>query len=143
VVIDENDAEIGRWVLPPHDDDVLSWADYVPQETLYWRRNVWDRVGGAMDESFKFALDWDLILRFRDAGARFVRLPRLLGAFRHHEEQKTCSQLASQGLPEMARLRTRCNGRPVSFAEVARHLSFYFWRHTMCHTLYQLGVFRY
>ena len=30
VLIDENDMEIGRWVLPPHDDEVLSWADFVP-----------------------------------------------------------------------------------------------------------------
>ena len=42
-----------------------------------------------MDESFKFAMDWDLILRFRDAGATFMRLPRFLGAFRVTDEQKT------------------------------------------------------
>src|SRR5262249_49361824 len=129
VVIDENDAEIGRWVLPPHDDAVLSWADYVPQETLFWRRRIWDRVGGAMDQSFQFALDWDLLLRFRDAGARFVRLPRFLGAFRYHSQQKTSSQLATRGLTEMNRLRQRCHGRPVPFPEIARHLSGYFLRH--------------
>jgi hypothetical protein len=61
------------WVLPPHDNDVLSWADYVPQETLFWRRRIWDKIGGAFDESFDFALDWDLLLRFRDVGARLVR----------------------------------------------------------------------
>ena len=82
VLIDADGAEIGRWVLPPHEDEVLSWADFVPQETLFWRRDMGERAGGAMDESFRFALDWDLLLRFRDAGARFVRLPRFLGAFR-------------------------------------------------------------
>jgi len=143
VVIDENGAEIGRWVLPPHDNAVLSWADYVPQETLFWRRRMWDRVGGAMDESFQFALDWDLILRFRDAGARFVRLPRFLGAFRYHAQQKTSSQLATRGLTEMNRLRQRCHGRSVTFAEIARHLSGYFMRHVACHRLYQLGILRY
>src|SRR5919204_1282173 len=42
VLIDENDMEIGRWVLPRHDDEVLSWADFVPQETLFWRRRTWE-----------------------------------------------------------------------------------------------------
>ena len=50
VLIDEYDREIGRWVLPPHDDEILSWADYVPQETLFWRRRIWDKTGAAMDE---------------------------------------------------------------------------------------------
>jgi glycosyltransferase involved in cell wall biosynthesis len=143
VVIDENDAEIGRWVLPRHDNAVLSWADYVPQETLYWRRRVWDRVGGAMDETFQFALDWDLILRFRDAGARFVRLPRFLGAFRYHSQQKTSSQLATRGLTEMNRLRQRCHGRPVTFTEIARNLSGYYLRHVVYHLLYEAGILGY
>jgi hypothetical protein len=130
-------------VLPPHDDAVLSWADYVPQETLFWRRRIWDHVGGAMDQTFQFALDWDLILRFRDAGARFVRLPRFLGAFRYHAQQKTCSQLASRGLDEMNRLRQRCHGRSVSFSEIAQHLSGYFLRHVVYDRLYQLGILRY
>jgi hypothetical protein len=143
IVVDEEDAEIGRWVLPKHNDDVLSWADYIPQETLFWRRSIWERAGGEIDESFQFALDWDLILRFRACGARFVRLPRFLGIFRYHQEQKTCSQLAGVGAREMDRLRTRCHGRRVSSTEIARHLLSYFWRHVLYHKLYQLGILRY
>src|SRR6267142_2453422 len=71
IIVDEEDREIGRWVMPLHDDAVLSWADYVPQETLFWRRPIWERAGAKLDESFRFALDWELQLRFRDAGARF------------------------------------------------------------------------
>jgi glycosyltransferase involved in cell wall biosynthesis len=143
IVVDEHGAEIGRWVLPSHNDAVLSWADYIPQETLFWRRRIWDRVGAQIDESFQFAMDWDLILRFREAGARFVRLPRFLGAFRFHAQQKTTSQLAIQGFREMNRLRERCHGRPVSFSEIATHLSGYYLRHCLHHTLYLLGILRY
>ena len=82
VIINENDQEIGRWILPPHDNDVILWADYIPQETLFWRRSIWEKVGGRLDESYRFALDWALIMRFRMAGARFKRLPRFLAAFR-------------------------------------------------------------
>src|SRR5207302_369335 len=98
VVIDEYDQEIGRWVLPGHDDEVLSWADYVPQETLFWRRRIWEDAGGMIDESFRFAIDWDLLIRFRDAGARMARLPRFLGGFRVHPHQKTSKEMADIGV---------------------------------------------
>ena len=143
IVIDEEDREIGRWVLPSHDDVVLSWADYVPQETLFWRRRIWERVGAHMDESFRFALDWDLLLRFRDAGARFLRLPRFLGGFRVHAAQKTSSQLENLGLVEMARLRERCHGRPVTEREIRHHVRPYLTRHLLLHKLYRLGLKEY
>ena len=44
ILIDENNYEIGRWVLPPHDNEVLKWADYIPQETLFWRRHIWGKL---------------------------------------------------------------------------------------------------
>ncbi|GAK54284.1 glycosyltransferas involved in cell wall bioproteinsis [Candidatus Moduliflexus flocculans] len=46
IIIDEQDQEIGRWILPPHDDEMLRWADYIPQETLFWRRRIWEKSGG-------------------------------------------------------------------------------------------------
>ena len=66
IIIDEADGEIGRWVMPRHDPETLEWIDYVPQETLFWRKRAWDRVGG-LDPTFQFALDWDLLARFQQA----------------------------------------------------------------------------
>jgi glycosyltransferase involved in cell wall biosynthesis len=143
VIINMDNAEIGRWVLPPHDAEVLTWADYVPQETLFWRRRIWEEVGGAMDETFRFACDWDLLLRFREAGATFARLPRFLGAFRVHEEQKTSKQLADIGASEMNRLREHYAGQPVAPDEVWRYLQPYMYRHKVYHKLYRIGVLRY
>jgi len=143
IVIDEYDGEIGRWVLPPHDDEVLSWADYVPQETLFWRRQVWDAVGGSVDETFQFAVDWDLLIRFREAGARMARLPRFLGAFRVHPHQKTSSQMVDVGTHEMERLRERVHGRVVTPREISKALKPYLRKHVVYHKLYRLGVLRY
>jgi hypothetical protein len=42
VVIDQRGDERGRWVMPPHDAESLKWADYIPQETLFWRRRAWE-----------------------------------------------------------------------------------------------------
>jgi hypothetical protein len=142
-VIDEADRLIGTWLLPPHDDALLPWIDYVPQETLFWRRRVWERAGGRMDESFGFALDWDLLLRFRAAGARMVRLPRFLGAFRMTADNKTSTQLDSAGRREIDRLRERWLGFVPTDADVARRARGYLRRHVLCRALHRAGVFRY
>jgi glycosyltransferase involved in cell wall biosynthesis len=130
VLIDAQDREIGRWILPPHDDRVLSWADFVPQETLFWRRRIWDKAGGNVDESFRFAMDWDLLVRFREAGARFTRVPRFLGGFRVHEEQKTSAGIADIGFAEMDRIRQRALGRVPTRVEVRKAVASYLMRHT-------------
>ncbi|GAC1313639.1 MAG: hypothetical protein NVSMB2_01850 [Chloroflexota bacterium] len=143
VLIDEYDAEIGRWVLPPHDDEILSWADYVPQETMFWRRSVWEKIGAEVDESFRFAVDWDLLLRFREVGATMRRLPRFLGAFRIHPHQKTSQDMVDIGAAEMDRLRQRVHGRHVTSTEIHRALQPYLRRHVVLHKLYRAGVVRY
>ena len=143
VVINSDDNEIGRWVLPQHDSEVLEWADYIPQETLFWRRSLWEKVGGNIDETFRFAMDWDLILRFKNVNAKFMRLPRFLGAFRAHEQQKTSSQISEVGEQEMKRLRKRCHGRQVTHREIIKHIRSYQIRHVIYNKLYRLGILRY
>lgn len=118
ILVDANDQMIGKWVLPPHDDEAITWEDYIPQETMFWRRRIWEKAGSYVDESYQFALDWELIFRFREQGAKFVRLPRFLGAFRVHAEQKTSSLLESIGKDEVNSLRSRYHGREISQREV-------------------------
>jgi glycosyltransferase involved in cell wall biosynthesis len=142
IVVDEYDQEIGRWILPPHEDEILTYADYVPQETLFWRRRAWDKVGG-LDESFHFAMDWDLILRFQKAGARFVRLPRFLGAFRVHPHQKTSAEMETRGAQEMSRLIERCHGRKLGPAEIHWKVRPYLKRHVVYDKLFKAGLLRY
>ena len=132
LMIDEDDGQIGAWILPAHDDRVLTYADYVPQETLFWRRRIWEAVGASVDPSFRYALDWDLLLRFREAGATMVRLPRFLGAFRIDHSQKTTAT-ADVGAVECARLRQRVHGREISDAEMRRRMRPYFLRHILVH----------
>lgn len=139
VLLDEEDREIGRWVLPAHSDEILSWADFVPQETLFWRRRIWERAGGRVDESFRFAMDWDLLLRFRDAGARFTRLPRFLAGFRIHAQQKTSAVIGEVGFQEMDRLRRRALGRVPTRLEVRKAVAPYLLRHVANHVRWRIG----
>ncbi len=137
-LINEDDRLVGRWVMPPHNDRVLSWADYIPQETLFWRRRIWDRVGGRIDESFAFAMDWDLLVRFRDAGARFARIPRFLGGFRVHPQQKTSARISRTGVVEMNRIRQRALGRVPTESEKRRALLPYLLRHVVADLGYRV-----
>jgi glycosyltransferase involved in cell wall biosynthesis len=142
IIIDENDQEIGRWVLPPHNSKVLTVEDFVPQETLFWRRRIWNKVGG-IDESFKFAMDWDLLLRFQHEGAKFKRLPRFLGAFRVHTQQKTSAEMEITGKKEIERLLIRYHGRVLNALEIKRQGIFYLLQHVGYQLLYKLGILRY
>jgi GT2 family glycosyltransferase len=137
VLIDESDRQIGTWVLPPHDGRTLAVADYVPQETLFWRRSIWERTGAHIDANLRFAIDWDLLLRMRDASAKMVRLPRYLGAFRVHDEQKTTRE-QDRCREETELLHTRVLGRPMSDEESYAYVQAYLRRHVLHHTAHRL-----
>jgi len=130
ILINPDGMEIGRWMLPEHDDDILSWADFVPQETMFWRRRIWEKAGGKIDESLDFAIDWDLLLRFREAGAHFSRLNLFLGGFRIHSTQKTSAE-KSTGFQEMSQMRERTLGRLPSKREITRAVYPYLLRHVL------------
>jgi GT2 family glycosyltransferase len=139
IIIDEHDGQIGSQIMPPHDDEELTVLDFVPQETLFWRRTAWEAAGGQIDASLRFALDWDLLLRFRDSGAKMVRVPRLLGAFRVHEEQKT-STWFDQCLIECEALRQRVHGRAISHDEAVARAAPYMRRHVPHHLWHRLKM---
>jgi glycosyltransferase involved in cell wall biosynthesis len=141
ICIDEDGNEIGRWVLPRHDPVAIKWFDFIPQETMFWRRSVWDELGG-FDESFEFALDWDFILRAHARNRRFARLPRFLGCFRVHDAQKTTS-IFDTGQVESQRLRRIHLGFEPTPKMLQKATAGYLRRQVLYHRLYKLRVLRY
>lgn len=107
ILINEESLEIGRWILPRHSNRVLKFADFVPQETLYWTRKAWNLIGGQLDETFHFAMDWDFLLQLSKKHINIRHLPKFLGLFRIHHQQKTSSQLFSIGQQEIKKIRHR------------------------------------
>jgi ADP-heptose:LPS heptosyltransferase/GT2 family glycosyltransferase len=142
IIIDDDDRDVGRWIMPPHDPATLEWIDYVPQETMFWRKRAWDLVGG-VDPSFQFALDWDLLARFQQAGCKMVRVPYFLGAFRVHAEQKTSQAIHTTGAEEMRRVRHRFHGEQQdNTANIERHArSARFWG-AVTARLHEIGIRR-
>ncbi len=141
VVIDEDGRETGRWFLPQHDENTLPWFDLVPQETLFWRARCY-RAVGEIDPTFQFALDWDLLLRFEQAGFVIQRVPYFLGCFRVHSSQKTTAHINTVGEGEMTKLRRRTHGREVHTSEIQKHLDNELRRSAVVEWLHRWGIRR-
>jgi glycosyltransferase involved in cell wall biosynthesis len=103
VFIDENNRVTGYWLLPPHRDWLMKRWDYIPQETCFWRRRIYEKAGG-IDASFQFALDYDLFVRFMEVGT-MARAGRFLGAFRQHAASKTAGLVEGRVHSEVERVR--------------------------------------
>lgn len=61
--------------------------DYIPQPSMFWRRSLYDAVGG-LNPYFHMAMDSDLWERFSARGT-IAHLPKYLSCMRMYPEQKT------------------------------------------------------
>jgi len=83
---------------------------WIQQESTFWRRSLWERAGGCMDSSLKFAGDFELWGRFfKHTDLYAVATP--LAGFRKHGNQKTATHLGEY-LAEADNVFLRCGGRP-------------------------------
>lgn len=113
VVIDEHGVVTGYRMLPGHSAYFLNRWPWTHQETCFWRRALMERCGG-IDTSLRFAMDYDLFVRFFSRG-RCVHLPLVLGAFRWHAESKSFLQQSTVGHDEIALVRRRYGVVPMWF----------------------------
>jgi glycosyltransferase involved in cell wall biosynthesis len=143
VLIDPDNNETGRWVLPPHCHHTITWHDFIPQETLFWRRSIWEKAGGGLADEMQFALDWEFILRLRAVGANFVRLPRFTGAFRVHPDMKSIQDVNTVGVREMNMLREKYRDPDIDDDRLEHHIRSYLRYHIFLDRLYKCGIFKY
>lgn len=139
IIIDEAGSQIGRWILPPHSDRDVEFFDFVPQETMFWRRRIWEKVGG-IDTRYQFAMDWDLILRFVEAGAKIVRLPYYLAYYRAHDAQKSHTIFDTRGQEEIDVLRAKVHANSMDEREFVRRHKWFRRKAVACAVLLSMGV---
>ena len=87
-LIDRDSRPIVNWTRGIPSAYQLRHRNIIAQETTYWRREVWERLG-PLDGSYNFALDYEYWQRMLASGHRFRLLPAFLGGFRQHEASKT------------------------------------------------------
>ncbi|HLW77527.1 MAG TPA: glycosyltransferase family 2 protein [Bryobacteraceae bacterium] len=102
VFIDQRNIVTGYWILPPHSNWTMRRWDYIPQETCFWRRSLYQAAGG-IDASFTL-FDYDLFVRFMERG-RMARADRFLGAFRRHPQSITSRAGDVRQHPDSIRVR--------------------------------------
>lgn len=67
--------------------DFLSGNCTLQQESMFWRKNLWDAAGGRLDESLKYAADTELWFRFFQL-ANLYNVNTILGGFRYHGDRR-------------------------------------------------------
>ncbi|HEY5812828.1 MAG TPA: glycosyltransferase, partial [Terrimicrobiaceae bacterium] len=139
IIVDEQGQEVGRWILPRHERETLRYFNYVPEETLYWRKSIYDRVGG-INPTFQIAIAWDLLLRFAAAGAQIRRVPYGLACFRIRPGPKTKPPHDTGAERERLRLLSRehPNGYTAEIIQEQEH--WYRLRSSLCATLLKAGI---
>ena len=61
--------------------------NWLQQESIFWRRSLWDEVGGKLNTNLKYACDFELWLRFfQKTSLYFVNT--IFAGFRTHENQR-------------------------------------------------------
>jgi glycosyltransferase involved in cell wall biosynthesis len=71
------------------------------QDACFWRRELYERIGG-IDGALEYAADYDFFLRASLSG-RCEYIPKVLSAFRRHDNQKSLAQGAYKRQRELCR----------------------------------------
>lgn len=93
-------------------------ADYIGQECTFWTREIYDRAGGFIDTTFRFALDYELFLRFLQHNANIDAVDELFGLFRWYPDQKSNAAWENVGIPEIAQLQKKYLGYVVDVQQM-------------------------
>lgn len=90
----------------------LSDGRFIQQESVFWRRELWDQAGGLIDQNHSLAADFELWLRF----FRYERLYStsfMLGGFRFRAENQKSYNQRDQYLREVKQLLARENSNAL------------------------------
>jgi glycosyltransferase involved in cell wall biosynthesis len=67
--------------------DLLAGHRVIQQESVFWRRSLWEKTGGCLDDALRLACDYELWLRF-SRHAPLHHVGTLLAAFRYHDDSR-------------------------------------------------------
>lgn len=123
-----------RVYLPP-ERYTLSRLCYLAQETVFWRREVWNRAG-ELDATFQYALDFELWQRMLAVGFTFTLLPRFIGVFRAHAESKGARWIELR-YAELSRIYQHYLGMSKTEADLPVEISGAWWYRII--SLHQIG----
>ena len=119
LLLDAEGAFISYFPTVTHGLDALPWSNVICQPACFVRREALAKVGG-LDTRLHYVMDWDLWLRLRDAGCKFLFLDQVLAAVIAHADTKTIKGGEDRFAEIDACLRTRFGARK-RLASLLRH----------------------
>ncbi len=86
-------TDIAKFLPPWSRSDLLNngWQKYgrwIQQESTFWKRSLWEKIGGNLNADLQLAADFELWMRFSRHGQLFG-VDALIGGFRSHENQRS------------------------------------------------------
>jgi len=109
------------------------------QPAVFWRRRVFDDLGG-FDESFQMAADYDFFLR-ASRKSRFLKVDEILAIFRSHPQNKSTRGLA-EALAEDAQVKAKYYGHDSMKVVTERILYRILWSRYCAAKLFMLSLRR-
>ncbi|HEY4439453.1 MAG TPA: glycosyltransferase family 2 protein [Candidatus Elarobacter sp.] len=108
--IDERGDVLSRFAITQRFDlwKLLNLSDYILQQTVFFRRSVFDEVG-LLDETLHYGMDWDILMRI-GLRAPVIYIPREMGAIREYPTAKSFAGGAKRAA-ELARIMRRHTGK--------------------------------
>lgn len=96
---------------------------WIQQESTFWRRGLWERIGGYISTEFKLASDFDLWARFY-SHADLYGTSSLLGGFRSQNTQRSrqIKEYILEAQQSLEQMRTASNWKSSPQKEAAFHL---------------------
>ena len=86
---------------------------WIQQESVFWRRSLWEEAGGGLSEQYRFAIDTELWMRFF-RHARLYHVRRQLSGFRSHGANRSTgnrSDYLREARAAVGSLEQSCNTR--------------------------------
>ncbi|AFZ21370.1 glycosyltransferase family 2 protein [Allocoleopsis franciscana] len=113
-------AYLDGFYLPGEHKTCLGW---IQQESTFWRRNLWQRVGGFIASEFSLAGDFDLWSRFY-SHADLYGTPSPLGGFRYQPNQRSrqLEKYLVEAQKSLTQMRTLFNWSPNYSRSIALQL---------------------
>jgi glycosyltransferase involved in cell wall biosynthesis len=128
VIINEFGHYLSRYPAIDFDTILLRDFCFVYQECTFWTAEIYQRAGGFVDKSYRFAMDYELWMRFLAAKAHFIAIPEDIGLFRWQENQKTQTTWRKIGKKEVLQIYQAHGITPIEKAVLdTRFLEFHYY----------------
>jgi len=116
IIVDDTGQIVRRLPMPDYNFSRCFGDWYHLGIAKLYRRSLHDVVG-YYDEAYKLANDYDMYLRFAQAGARFVHLPEILYSVRNHGPDRQKGQHSDENWKRMYEESTKCAKRARAWLE--------------------------